>query len=679
MGVFPLVFCVDATISKAKEDTTDPAPPSSNRSQFDRFLDAMAASLLEEPDTHPLQYGEETGSSGRRKSKDDVDDSDAEDEMIFGGVGPGGTLSSPNTSFDGSYFDDSEARKNHPRGSRGMSKIGFPRMSLTPGGGSRHTGNNPRSSAANAASHSLSGTINTSYAKALQHGQNFFQRARIISISARHGFPPSKDPPGSKSRINEYFHLRTLQISKLLAATKRRPIDGILPSGWLEKHSAALPSVILVVIQLSQDTLEQAEQNELLLETLKNLQYSLASKRQCTIQVVGLVQDGVSQILAEQWSQTVADKLHGHPLTVLPVSDLQQDAPPSAVLNRLHSSVRQASLQYYSKQGRRTKQKLISLGAARRTPLLLPLSIRYCFKVAMFYEFQWKQEKSLKYLVEAYRYVETYYRYLLQQRSLQYDDDDDDNMDKDGTDNKDSAMSDGKQGADTFKVSVGSSAANPSGGDGSEMGEGVELALTSNNTEEDLMLLKPPKPPEDMVHQCRAVADWLNFKILQFGLVSHTEGGLLAASSQWQKHAQAFCSPRRSFVCGTENAWLDWSYVAHQRMVISQLVERNPPRALGELGNMFDEVLLRCSPWRNYEATAEALLKCGAEVRRRRAGIEGGINKSTDGDGTPAVDEMRTRYVGGLDNEGLTPKLEDEVKINHLGTLVYLDFLGGSG
>ena len=204
-----------------------------------------------------------------------------------------------------------------------------------------------------------------------------------------------------------------------------------------------------------------------------------------------------------------------------------------------------------------------------------------------------------------------------------------------------------------------------------EMAEGVALALQSpsqannnnnnsnnNNQDEDMLLLKPPTPPEDMVHQCRAVADWLNFKILQSGFVSHTEGGLLAASTQWQKHSQAFCSPRRSFVCSPDHAWLDWSFVAHQRVVVSQLLERNPPKALGNLGNVFDEVILRCSPWRTYEAAAEALLKLGSEVQKAAGKIV---------EGTEKVDAMRTRYVGGLDNEGYTPKLQEEVKTNHRG------------
>jgi hypothetical protein len=658
VGVFPLVFCVDATITKADEEAeeglselSEGTSPPHARSQFDRFLDSFAGNLMNEIEDYPLHTGEEPSTPSTKdgmmslfRGDDEVeDDSEAEDDFILGHSSNAGTFTSPNASFDVGAFADSDAR---PKGvtSTGRSRS-FSNMGLRFSARSLSSPNPSSNNTSEQTQHNL----NTSYAKALQNGQGFFQRARIVSISSRHGFPPSKDPKGEQNRVDQFMegnNKTIMQKKKLLAATKQRPIDGILPSGWLEKHAHALPSVLLLIVQVTHDQ-QQFKQDQLLLNTLENLQYSLASKRQCTIQIVGLVQEGVSQILAEQWSQTIADQLDGEDLTLLPVTDLQQDAAPSLGLKHLHKSVRDASLQYYLSQTKRTKQKLFKLGAARKTPLLLPLSIRYCFKVAMLYEFQWKQEKSLKFMVEAYRHVETYYRYLLQQRNLEDSDGDnsDDNMD------------------DPVKISVSnnSSSRAPNTED-TEMAEGVELALqspsTANNEGVDRLLLKPPTPPEDMVHQCRAIADWLNFKILQSGFVSHTEGGLLAASTQWQKHSQAFCSPRRSFVCSPDHAWLDWSFVAHQRVVVSQLLERNPPKALGNLGNVFDEVVLRCSPWRTYEAAAEALLKLGSEVQKSAGRIA---------EGTEKVDVLRTRYVGGLDNEGYTPKLQEEVKINHRG------------
>ena len=655
VGVFPLVFCVDATLDKANEAGATESSGASDsqqqqpRSQFDRFLDAMAASMLDDPEEYLSNFSRDhtppskDGMGSLFRGEED-DDSEAEDELILGSSA--GRTTSPGTPFGTTSSSDSNPRSaGRPRGSFG--NIGL-RLSRS-GSKSFSSPSNDNVLPNDFPHHGL----NTSYTKVVQAGQGFFQRARIISISTRHGFPPSKDPNGEFNRVQEFMQGKTLSVEKVLSSTRVRPIDGILPSGWLEKHAHALPSVLLVVIQLSQDQ-RQFSQDELLVKTLQNLQVSLAGKRHCTIQVVALVQDGVSQILAEQWSQTIAGKLQVRDLTLLMVSDLAQDAAPSIGLKHLHKRVRDASLQYYSALTKHAKQKLAKLGAVRTSPLLLPLSIRYCFKLAMLYEFQWKQQKSMKFMVEAYRHVSMYFRYLLQQRSLE-------EIDKSDP-QQDGNIQEGN--LNPVKSETGSNYSATVTDETGDFSEGVEFAVQgkySEGDEDEMLLLNAAKAPEDMVNQCRALADWLNFRILQSGFTSHTEGGLLAASTQWRKHLQVFCSPRRSFVCGPDRAWLDWSFLAHQRLVASQLLERNPPNALGGLGNDFDEVLLRCSPWRSYEAAAEAILRLGSEVQKSANLVVGGGTKKT-------IDEFRTRYVGGLDNDGYTPKLQEEVKNNHRGT-----------
>lgn len=640
VGVFPLVFCVDATLTSNGSDDNPSSSPS--RSQFDRFLDAMAASLLEEPEGSTRLFSQDdsltSSSTGRNKAVDDNTvmglfggdtgiDSDHEDDIILAGGpfpnNPGTSGISSVPSMDGSVFGDFDIRRNRSFGA----------MSFLGNHGSGRSGNNH---SARSKDSKAAGGLDTSFAKALQDGQGFFQRARIVSISARHGFPPSKDPTGKENRIREFFLGKSLRTAKILSSTKKRPIDGILPSGWLEKHAAALPSVIIVVAEVSSHQ-NQHQQDALLQETMKSLQMSLASKRQCSIHVVGLVQEGISKIMSEQWGQTLAQTLESNPtLTLLDAADLEQDAAPSVTLRGLHQMVHDASLRYYMKQARRTKHKLFELGSARATPLLLPLCIRYCFKVAMFYEFQWLPEKSLKYMVEAYRHVETYYRYLLQQREIGNTGETDDSGQNDGP-----------------RIRVSNQQRRTPGGDATE---GVEIALQSEDDISNL-LLNPPQVPDDMILQCRVLADWLNFKILQSGFTSHTAGGLVAASLQLQKHTQAFCNPRRSFFCLPENAYVDWSFLTSQRMVVSQLLERNPPKVLGELGSDSDEIILRCSPWLAYQSAGEALLRLGAEIER--AGKI--INNSRNND----VDDMRSRYVGGLDKDGFEPKLKEEMKQNH--------------
>lgn len=620
VGVFPLVFCADATLdSKDAANGDMPNKPSSSpsqsgRSQFDRFLDVLAASLLDE--TEGSMSNSMASPASKRRSHDEVMrglfrgdegviDSDHEDDIILG--------------MDGGELD--------PKRTRSFSKnIKFPGLGRDAsfGGG----GNNDDAGVV---------SIDSSFAKSLQEGQGFFQRARIVSISSRHGFPPSKDPTGEDNRIRDYFLGKTLRIQQVISATKRRPIDGILPSGWLEKHAAALPSVIVVVAQVTSHQ-RRHEQDSVLEETLKNIQISLARKRGCTIRIVGLVQEGISTQMATEWKQEMVEGLEGNPqVTLIDIADLQQDSGMSRTLKMLHRSIHEASFRYYAAQTRRTKQKLHDLGPMRSTPLLLPLAIRYCFKVAMFYEFQWKPEKSLKYLAESYRHAETYFRYLLQRREI----------------GDDATAGLSLEGSERPSVELSQQQLHSTSGTESE---GVEMSIPDASDNLSKILLNPPVISEDMIHQCRLLADWLNFKILQSCLTSHTDGGLLAASRQWRRHNQAFCNPRRSFICNPELAYVDWSFVSHQRLVASQLMERNPPRVEVK-GFIDEEAILRCLPGKAYEAAAEALLRLGAEVNKRAA------SQAPNVDAT--FDNMRSRYVGGLDKNGFQPKWQEVSKVKH--------------
>ena len=635
LGVFLLVFCVDATLSSkgaaatagtagstgtgtgSGSSPTAYSPSQSPRSQFDRFLDTVAASLLDDPDTGRESVAPSPGSKQRShddvirglfRGEEGVVDSDHEDEIIL--------------SMDGGDGSEIDTTKRTRAFAKNLKLPGMGR-DLTGGTGGGIRGSSVRDGS------SLGGT-DTSFAKVLQEGQGFFQRARIVSISNRHGFPPSKDPTGDANRVREFFIGKTLRPEIVLSATKRRPIDGILPSGWLEKHAAALPSVILVVAQVGTHQ-QQHEQNTLLEETMKNIQISLASKRACTIHVVGLVQEGISTQMATAWRQDMTESLEGNPsVALLDVVDLRSDSATSITLRVFLKGIHDASLRYYTGQVRHTKQKLFELGQARNTPVLLPLAIRYCFKVAIFYEFRWRPDKALKYFVEAYRHVDAYFRYLLQQRAV-------------GTE-KDTSV----EAPPTIRLSNHGTSLSA----GTES-EAVEMSIQS---EDDMskLLLNTPSVPTDMLLQCRLLADWLNFKILQACFSSHTDGGMMVASTQWRRHVQVFCNPRRSFICSPDHAFIDWSYVAHQRIVASQLVERNPPRT--KLGDELFETILRFSPGKTYEEAAEALLRLGAEVKKA-------VTRNLSLDAT--LDVMRSRYVGGLDKDGFEPKLQEALKVDH--------------
>ena len=118
--------------------------------------------------------------------------------------------------------------------------------------------------------------------------------------------------------------------------------------------------------------------------------------------------------------------------------------------------------------------------------------------------------------------------------------------------------------------------------DASDEEEEEEEAPTAVSQEEDLkrVVSQEEQATSDLAHQCRAVADWLNFKLLKAAFAATALGakdeGLVAASWQWRKHAQVML--RQSDDDPSNPAWNFWAFVAHQRLVMSQLVERHPPR-----------------------------------------------------------------------------------------------------
>jgi len=630
VGVFPLVFAVNAILPSSSEQAS-PVPegaPSPRRTLFDRFLDAIAAVLIE--DAEPDHSSGGTADKKRNVSlfRPDEDDESSDDDDL----------------------EDFSKRRNGSF-TPGI-YAGFGRKSV------------PRSSAAaSGAGASAGGEGKTAYAKALTLGQGFFQRARIEAISAQHGFPPSKDPEGVQNLAHAFPQALKARSSDELASLFRdHHLDGILPVGWLAKHVHALPSVILVVCTVCALQQEQDEHDQHLFDTIEHLQESLVPKRQCKIYVVGLVKEGVTMIQADEWSTAMS----GYPIagggipppkeppflvTLLrAATDLQCNdtgMPASHAFRQLHQNIREASLMYYLGQARRTKHKLALITEDKRRrghespPLpLMPLVIRYCFKIAMFYEFQWKHEKSLKFMAEAYRHLLRYYQYSLSRQVVK---------------------TEGKQEQSPPKMTERQKHSV------ADAEDSVEVALNDMNDDEGLWSSLVPPPPEDMIGQCRAVAEWLNLKLLLAGFGSHTESGLLAAADQWRHHSRVFCSRHH---LATGDQWFEWSYIARQRLVVCQLVERHPPTALGDLGNEYDEMILRCSPWRTCEAAAEALLRLAREIDQTKLN---GIGTKNDGlDQSELSDLMRKRYVGTLDTDEFVMRLKEESLVGHRGEYAFV-------
>jgi hypothetical protein len=337
----------------------------------------------------------------------------------------------------------------------------------------------------------------------------FFPSARIVSVSSRYGFPPSKNPSGSNNLATalssavqslqgsqqQYYqnvrkrpqpnHQNQQQMSYNNVMDEKRAViqsvfseykssmAGILPSGWIEKHVHALPSVIIVVCTVSSTKrmTDQKKQDSFLYETIEHLQYSLVPKRRCRIQIVALLHPDVTSAQADTWTTTVMNEILANAPNVDDLNTSQASASASANNNIevsngqvsiislrvgddiehttattpsmkiLHKAVRDASLLYYLRQARRCRSKLSkllmltpnddSVSQARRRgirnpgtvtsgpikpppPVLSPIIIRTCIKAAIFYEFQLsKYEKVTLFYNEAYRYAMRYYEWLI--------------------------------------------------------------------------------------------------------------------------------------------------------------------------------------------------------------------------------------------------------------------------
>lgn len=587
-GVYPLVFAVDAIQAEDGES-------GSKSPRFNKFLDGIAAALVDED---PDQDKRKNTSLFRNESEEDSDDG----------------LETTDTS-----------------------PLSRKQRRAVPGFGRR----------ANSKS-SISTDSNEAYAKNLNQGQRFFERARVEAIGAKRGFPPSKDPDGKSNFVDTLAAaIRDRDQSKIEQFFRQKPVDGILPAGWMEKHVHALPSVILVVCGVSSSRPDQEAQDKRLFETIEHLRYSLVPKRKCTIHIVGLLEDDVSIVQGDVWSRTISSdlldqegkKTSDEPLymiTLLHVSsDLQgtdTGMPTSPALKQLHRAVRDASLEYYLFQARRTKEKLSKLrsilstrdSGPTRAPELFPLMIKYCFKIALFYEFQLKSEKSLRFMNEGYRYAGKYFQFLYQTKV-----------------SASPSSLEGEKESETRSIAE------------SEGRVEVTLAQSGTSTPWWQMI---PSPPEDAHYQCRAVAEWINLKVLTAALASRTESGRLAAADQWRDHSRVFCSRRLTRPLKSP-AWFDWVYISRQCLVFSQLVERNP-----QSSDVLDDSL-ECSLWRTYEAVAESLLQLSAALV---GADQNGASKAAATADT--VDPMRPRFVGGIGKGDLGRLREEAFQVASRGT-----------
>ncbi len=213
---------------------------------------------------------------------------------------------------------------------------------------------------------------------------------------------------------------------------------------------------------------------------------------------------------------------------------------------------------------------------------------------------------------------------------------------------------------------------------------------------------------DDMLQQCRAVADLLNLKLLLTAYAMAIRGvsqgmntGTMKESpedvtfahiaKQIRTHAQIFLSVPSTLSFSTvpppsssssmnavqggggaagstgihDPSWLFLAYVARQRAVISEFLQKYPVKIpSNQLTTLDEETPLYCNASQHYVSCAEAFLKLGASVKKARWNSEnGGKDYQVDNDGN----DGRQRYIGCLAQQDLVDAWKEELGRDHQG------------
>ena len=605
---------------------------------------------------------------------------------------------------------------------------------------------------------------------------DFFSHARVVPVSSRHAFPPSKDPHGNQNTIAKLNHslyaARKHKVmpspsqnnpysgngsnnasSPLVAILAKNPIQGILPEGWFEKHTHALPSTLLIVtsVSLTAAAYEQAQLEQHLATTIENITATSAKKRESPIHIVCLIQLSGTSATGKEVAVELERigniraicRLGSGAITPLHYFN-ERDGRTGEVntifvkddFQNLQKAVEGESMLYYLTQVRRCKRKHASLHHGTFVDLL-PYAARYCIKIALFYEFQAamdqeRGEKSARYWSEAYRNVRQYYQYL-QGKSISnstvmkhVNEAETENLVTMAAVSDDSetvaidSLADLYMSTNKNSIPPRPPTPTPDSLPSSESDDGVEVALMysprtgsgkisidPDNNESEKKIETPAELvhesdkrrgvvaggkvliySEDMIQQCRAVADIINIKLLLTNYASaiRSLGNAISPISpnsdksqaspftnlatQISTHAQVFLSsPRSLSKSRSENVFdLQWyflSFVARQRLVVSEFLEKYPISK--NLSVHVDiETASICNSCSQYMACGEAYLKLGASVARNLGNGQGTSSEGSDD---------KQRFVGCLSNQDIAAVWDIESKKDHLGTSTQYFFL----
>jgi hypothetical protein len=582
---------------------------------------------------------------------------------------------------------------------------------------------------------------------------DFFSHARVVPVSHRHAFPPSKDPHGNQNAISKLnsalYAVRNQKtvpaydphsdrssrpISPITAILAKNPILGILPEGWIEKHTHALPSTIMIVtsLELTASSDEQGQMEQHLASTIQNITSSCAKKRESPIHVVclvglsGAVATPKDALIESEWVANIKStcRLTEGSVTCLHYyEDVDSQTGQKVTMflqndfEKLQKAVEDESMLYYLTQVRRCKRKY-SLLHHGKFPELQPFAVRYCIKIAMFYEFQGcvhseRREKSSRYWKEAYRILKDYYLYLqgIGSDKMKNSVDAVRSVRNNGTvsmENREQSNG-GNTLLDDRNVSDAHSEYIPDDGvevalldaprglnsdqkptsttqnmdDGSSTVSAVErkksVDSVGNTVDDQEQILIRSR---DMFQQCRSVADMLNIKLLliNYGhaveslnksnntnsVESSHDFTFKTIARQIRTHIQVFLSPpNNSSVVHNYNLkdpmLLFLSFVARQRFVMSEFLQKHPiPSNLS--ASIDVDTLSYCNAFHHY-------VTCGKMYLRLDEAMQKVINESLTPirDKVPPKHDDRQRFVGGASLHDIELSLDAESKRDQLG------------
>jgi len=594
----------------------------------------------------------------------------------------------------------------------------------------------------------------------------FLQHARVVPVSHRHAFPPSKDPDGTHnhaSKLNSalYAMRRTGASMNPSSILMKDPIQGILAEGWIEKHSHALPSTIILVtyIDLNSSTLyEQARLEQHLKSTIDSLSESCAKKRDVPILIAVVVKQ--RGVVATPKEMTVdAERInsirascgmnHGQVIPIHCHDEKNATIYSEVDYHRLQKSVQDSSMLYYLTQVRRCKRKYASLHHDQIVDLL-PFAARYSIKIAVFYEFQAHVDderggKSIKYWNEAYRYVQQYFLHLQgkykgrEDRLIGTTNTGDSKADEHVSPmptTKTSLSSDqGELNEEDTNVEVANGQiqeimvnmssdeydraednvqqSSPTSPSSIQSSNSVEVALVEESSMDENDILGVHKKSQneaasnidvnkvdtpnrqtfaskrdekdnllmchsdDMIHQCRSVADWVNMKIILNDHVSATkyaddielsQKNFTHIVNQMRTHSAVFMKKVKEEKESNRNypTWYFMKFVARQRLVVAQFLEHHPPPEDAFMSNNVEI--------RSYFDTCNYYISAGDAYLQYELVLKNSKSVNTELNHVGACDE-RQRYVGGLGSHELESILKEECQYDHLGKLSSVQIL----